>query len=282
MKTHTKVTAAFISAATVLGVAVMAFAHHPVLESSVDRPCGAESSWTGSFTAHSDQDWNKDWRSRYQIDSGDFSSFSGWTDDQVAYGPFSVGPFSADVDSVTITVKSQWRKKGDDGVDVKEERFIVLTKPETVACPTTTTTEPETTTTVPETTTTVEETTTTTIPETTTTVQETTTTTIPEVTTTTIPEVTTTTVQATTTTVQQTVPPTTTIVSTTVIPTTVPPTTTPGTTVQSTTPPTTIVATTSVVPEIPATGSSSDRLVLIALVLCGIGGTLLVARRRAI
>ena len=113
----------------------VASAHHPVLSQTTARTCGAEASWTGTVTARSDQDWNKDWRSRHKVDSGTYSDWSGWVDDQVAYGPIAVGPFSASTASVVVTVSSEWRNKDGIGGAAAAERSITLNRPATTDCP---------------------------------------------------------------------------------------------------------------------------------------------------
>src|SRR5262245_48709487 len=103
---HALVTAAACAA---IGVGVLvatpgvALAHDALLTKTETRPCGAESSWSGTFTAKSDGDYNKNWQNRYKIGSGGtYSAYSAYTDDQVPYGPIGVGPFAANVSSVTV------------------------------------------------------------------------------------------------------------------------------------------------------------------------------------
>ena len=101
-----------LAGATTLGGSVAA--HHPVLESQTNRPCGDDAAWTTTVTSRSDKDWNKDWRNRFQIDGGAPSTWSQLTDDQVPY-VFEIGPFDASVTSTTgarrVTVVSQTRRQ---------------------------------------------------------------------------------------------------------------------------------------------------------------------------
>jgi LPXTG-motif cell wall-anchored protein len=206
-----------------------ASAHHPELSGTENRPCGVDQPWSGTFTARSDADRDKNWRNTYTVAGGAPVGPSAWVDDQQIFGPIAVGPFAAGVASVQISVTSQWDSPNGGGI-ASGTRSITLVRPDATTCDddgppcpsdpgipadsdecnpcpydeeipadsnycrppttTTTTTVPDTTTT----TTTVDETTTTT------TVDETTTTTVDETTTTTVDETTTTVDETTTTT----------------------------------------------------------------------------------
>ena len=100
MKVWRILTAAIAMAVGFLVWPSAASAHHPVLSQTTSRPCGVEQPWSGTFTARSDADWNKDWHSKWKLDAGSYSPYSAWTDDQVPFGPINVGPFPASTASV--------------------------------------------------------------------------------------------------------------------------------------------------------------------------------------
>ena len=83
-----KIIALIVAILVALSFYNVASAHHPVIVGTPTRECGAESPWNATFTATSDQDWNKDWRSQYKLDSGTLSAWSSWVDDQVPFGPW--------------------------------------------------------------------------------------------------------------------------------------------------------------------------------------------------
>ncbi len=108
-------------------------AHYPVLESQTSRDCGDTAPWTATVTARSDQDWDKDWKGRHQVDGGALSAWSPLTDDQVPY-TFGVGPFDASVTSVNVGVESRWFLKSDGSLSVKASRSITITRPDSQNC----------------------------------------------------------------------------------------------------------------------------------------------------
>lgn len=129
-----------IGAGAIVASPGIALAHHPVLSQTVTRPCGANTQWSGTVTAKSDADYNKNWQSKIKVGSGSYSAYSAYTDDQVPYGPIAVGPFAANTPSVTVWVTSHWKNKNDNGGQVTEERSIELKRPKTTECPSTPTT----------------------------------------------------------------------------------------------------------------------------------------------
>ncbi len=123
--------------ATAIGLVILpgaALAHHPVLSQTTSRPCGANQPWTGTFTARSDQDWNKDWRNKHQIAGGAYTSFGAWTDDQVPYGPISIGSQPASVASVVVNVSSEWRDKTTKTTNASATGSITLNRPASTNC----------------------------------------------------------------------------------------------------------------------------------------------------
>ena len=130
-----------LTTALTLGGAVSA--HHPMLESQTDRPCGDDAPWTATVTSQSDRDWNKDWSSRHRVDDGARTAWSSLTDDQVPY-VFQVGPFDATVTSTRVHVDARWYSKYDGRQSASATRGITITRPDTWICetPTTTTTTP--------------------------------------------------------------------------------------------------------------------------------------------
>ena len=125
----------FVGLAGALTLGGSAAAHHPVLETNTDRPCGDAAPWTATVTARSDQDYDKDWRSRHEIDGLALGEWSPLADDQVPY-EFEVGPFEADVDLVTVGVESEWYLKSDASLSVSDTRTIEIERPDTWECPT--------------------------------------------------------------------------------------------------------------------------------------------------
>lgn len=131
---------ATIGAAVIVASPGIVLAHHPVLSQTVTRPCGADTQWSGTVTARSDADYNKNWQNKIKVGSGTYSAYSAYTDDQVPYGPIAVGPFGADVPSVTVWVTAHWKDKNDNDGQVTEERNITLYRPAATECPATPTT----------------------------------------------------------------------------------------------------------------------------------------------
>jgi LPXTG-motif cell wall-anchored protein len=302
-----------IIAAVVVGMALPAWAHHPILSGETECTNGDHVvSWTIENN-QTDQAMTIDSATAAMVIGGAEYPVTGYTSPVGNSGTThatTIVPGNV-TGTIELTVDASWP----DGItsikDVSVELVDTCTSTSTTTTTastttttttvpeTTTTTVPETTTTVPETTTTVPQTTTTTVPETTTTVPETTTTvsetttTVPETTTTTVPE-TTTTVSETTTTLPETT--TTTVPETT---TTVPQTTSTDvggiTTIATTTTTTPVTGEGSTVPtvggqattaaptgaaELPRTGSSSGYAVFFGL-SCIAGGALLLIRRRS-
>ena len=118
------------------GLAVMpqtVSAHHPVLSTTVTRPCGVDQPWSGSFMAQSDADWNKNWRSTYTIGAAAPVGPSAWVDDQVKFGPIAIGPFPATVSSVLISVTSEWKYPNGTGY-VTATRTATVYRPASTNC----------------------------------------------------------------------------------------------------------------------------------------------------
>jgi LPXTG-motif cell wall-anchored protein len=126
-----------IGAGVLVATPGVVLAHHPVLSMTVSRPCGADSQWSGTVTATSDADYNKNWQNKIKVGSASYSAYSSYTDDQVPYGPIAVGPFAANVPSVTVFVTSHWKNKSDEGGQITEERNITLYRPTATQCPAT-------------------------------------------------------------------------------------------------------------------------------------------------
>jgi LPXTG-motif cell wall-anchored protein len=127
------IAAGAVAAGSMLLLPGTASAHHPVLSKTEARPCGVDQPWSGTFTAESDQDWNKNWRNTYSVGGGAPVGWSPWVDDQVPFGPIAVGPFAADVASVTITVSSEWQYPNGGGT-AKATRSIDLVRPGATDC----------------------------------------------------------------------------------------------------------------------------------------------------
>jgi LPXTG-motif cell wall-anchored protein len=299
-----------VIAAVIVGMALPAWAHHPILSGETECTNGDHVvSWTIENN-QTDQAMTIDSAIAAMVPGGAEYPVTGYTSpvgNSGSTNATTIVPGNV-TGTIELTVDASWPDGVTSTKDVSVELVDTCTSTSTTTttaattttttAATTTTTVPETTTTVPETTTTVPETTTT-VPETTTTVAETTTT-VPE-TTTTVPETTTTTVPETTTTVSETTTTgpettTTTVPETT---TTVPQTTSTDvggiTTIATTTTSTPITGEGSTVPtvggqatttappgaaELPRTGSSSGYAVFFGL-SCIAGGALLLIRRRS-
>ncbi len=130
---------AFVGLVGALTLGGSVSAHYPVLESQTSRDCGDYAPWTATVTARSDQDWDKDWKSRHHVDAGAPSAWSPLTDDQVPYA-FEVGPFDAAVTSANVTVESRWFLKSDGSLSAKASRSITIPRPDSSSCGDTTTT----------------------------------------------------------------------------------------------------------------------------------------------
>lgn len=126
-----------LAAAVLAGLVTLpsgvASAHHPVLTASTDRPCGTDQSWTATFTAMSDGDYGKDWRTTYTIVGAATVGPSDWVDDQDDFGPIDIGPFPATTADVTISVTSEWRRPSGGGAAIAT-RTIVVQRPQPSDC----------------------------------------------------------------------------------------------------------------------------------------------------
>lgn len=106
-------------------------AHHPVIESTVERPCGEDAEWYGTVTASADADRNKDWRTRIEVgvETG-YGAWSAYQNDEIPF-TYEVGPFSAATSSVVVTIDGQWSN----GESVTSDfRQVTLVRPEAYAC----------------------------------------------------------------------------------------------------------------------------------------------------
>jgi hypothetical protein len=125
-----------VGVGVVVATPSVVLAHSPALSKTESRPCGLDAAWTGTVTVSNDDDYDKVWRAQYKIGaSGTYSAFTAYVDDQTPIGPFALGPFAADVASVTVYVTIEYKNATNNQGKVERFRQITLNRPAATECP---------------------------------------------------------------------------------------------------------------------------------------------------